>query len=168
MKGHAVCVLIVDTFDDVNLALVRPVVASRPECRPCPANATRHMSQINDDEAAVVRDLALETNTPSSWVLSYVGVVDTNIDLAVVVVDESIMLSVALAEVVGVSVRGRIRSRDEVEHVEEVVRIIVVRAAQGIASYTEANEPSGRKEGREKHDLKLHREVCVTRRDTDT
>lgn len=68
------------------------------------------MGQINDDEAAVVRDLALETNTPSSWVLSYVGVVDTNIDLAVVVVNESIILSVALAEVFGISMRGGIRS----------------------------------------------------------
>lgn len=30
VEGHAVCVLVMDAFDDVDLTLVWPVVASRP------------------------------------------------------------------------------------------------------------------------------------------
>lgn len=142
------------------------------------------MSQINDDETVVVRDLALETDTLSPRVLGNVGIVYANIDQSVVGIDEPLVLSVTLVEVVCISMRGRIRSlrsisagllsprvkcpyRNEVEHVEEVVRVIVVRVTQGIAGYTEVNEPGGCEEGREMHEERVYCKVCATRRDTD-
>ena len=80
------------------------------QCRPCPANTTGHMSQVDDDQTVVVCNLALQTDALSSRVLSNVRVVDTNIDQPVVGVDESLILGITLVEVVCVSMRGRVRS----------------------------------------------------------
>lgn len=96
MKGHRICCLIVDAFNDINFAtatvnntffvtldtrnvLVGPVGTDHPKGRPCPADAARHVIEIQDDETFVVGFLARDSNTGSSSSL-HVCMINTHVD----------------------------------------------------------------------------------------
>jgi hypothetical protein len=73
----------VDAFVDVNLALIGPVGTDHPtvsvsscneegrwrrvQGRPGAAVAARHVGKVGDDESSVVRSLAHDTDTFTSW-----------------------------------------------------------------------------------------------------
>jgi len=51
MKSHGIYYLIADTLNDINLAIVGPVLAECPESRPNTACIARHVSQIGYEKA---------------------------------------------------------------------------------------------------------------------
>lgn len=53
MQGHLVVVVVIHTLDDVDLAVMRPIGAHRPEGRPH-STAVRHALDVENDEAGRV------------------------------------------------------------------------------------------------------------------
>ena len=125
MKGHDVLCVRVDAFDDIDLAIRRPVRSYCPECRPCTTDPTWHMSKIEDDQPMIVGILAGEADTTSTRSRRDIGEVDAHVCCTVVCVDEAGSLSTCLIDVVDISL-GRIRTGEEVKVVEEVIDVVIM------------------------------------------
>ena len=67
MKHHLVDCVLVDTFDDIDLAVDGPCTgAQTPECRPTSASTAGHVLQVNDKETLGVRRFGLDAYTGTS------------------------------------------------------------------------------------------------------
>lgn len=80
MEGKLVRFLVVGSFDDIDLAVVRPIGAYEPEGRPCAADATRHVVEVDDEKSRIVASFAGDTDAWTSTG-SYSSVIDAHSDL---------------------------------------------------------------------------------------
>ena len=53
MEGHGIVVLLIDTLDDVDFAVFRPIGADEPEGWPHAADAAWHVGDVGDEETFV-------------------------------------------------------------------------------------------------------------------
>lgn len=58
MQSHGVVSLIVDAFDDIDLARIRPVGTNHPESWPRSTRTARHVRKIEDHESGIVHSIA--------------------------------------------------------------------------------------------------------------
>jgi hypothetical protein len=103
---------LVDTLDDVDFAVVRPVGAIGPEGRPRATSAAGHVLQVEDKQTGLVRLLALDAHgiTARAVRAEGGGPVNAHVDVAVGEnVDEASALGGCLIDVVHKAV-GRIGS----------------------------------------------------------
>lgn len=68
-------------------------------CRPGPANPTRHMSEVENEQAMIIGLVTDDANTLASAIRRNIGVVDADVDLIIVRVDEARALSSGLINV---------------------------------------------------------------------
>ena len=98
VKYEAVDRVLVDTFDDVNLSLDGPwLAAESPEGRPGTADATRHVLDIENEEALVVLLFSFKSNTfatdvTSVLVIQHGRVVDAKDSITVIVADVALVM----------------------------------------------------------------------------
>lgn len=83
VHSHVVRGLGTDTFDDVDFSVVGPVRAEHPEGRPRPTSTSRHMCEIEDDEAVLVCVFAGYTYTVSTTPRGSVCRIDSHIYLTI-------------------------------------------------------------------------------------
>lgn len=79
LQGHIVGLLVVDTFNNVDLALVWPVWAYHPERRPRATNSTGHVCHIEDEEPRLVALVAGDTYAGAS-AGNHIAAVNTHLD----------------------------------------------------------------------------------------
>ncbi len=126
----------VDPFNDVNLALERPIIADGPKCRPHPASI-RHRLQIQDDETGGVRVLGGNPHPenkrhqgmrrhPDINIRIAIasrrdrgGIVDLECDGTAFYVGKTLLIGFVLTDIVDVSV-SRVGNGVEVEPTAEV------------------------------------------------
>lgn len=107
VKDHLVCLLQVDTLDDINLAVVGPVLTDGPEGGPCAANATRHVLDIDDIQTLCVVLFRLDPYGLTAGPVGVQGVlvVDTHIEAtARSDFDQTRLFSAALVDVRDIAV----------------------------------------------------------------
>lgn len=80
MQGHLVGRLVVDAFDDVDLAVLGPVRAQHPEGGPATADAAGHVGQVEDDQTVSVGVCAFQADGLAAGFAGGVGVVDADVD----------------------------------------------------------------------------------------
>jgi len=119
VEGDLVVVLLVDSLDDVDLSIVRPVVTKGPKSGPSSADASGHVSKIDDQETVSKSSLRLESDRFSSCVACTVSGVDTDVCFSIVRVDETTPLGGSPVYVLNVTVR-RVASGEKVKLVKEV------------------------------------------------
>lgn len=72
----------VDTFDDIKLTILGPVLANSPERRPDTTDTPGHVLDIGNEETLFIILLAADTNRVSAWtiVLQDSSVIDAQVD----------------------------------------------------------------------------------------
>lgn len=144
VQCHVVASLIVDALENVciyqylharmrtviegltDLAVVGPVGADHPECRPSSTDSSRHVLDVNNDQAGIVCLRALNAHGRASMLRGDTGVVYAHVDLSIVIPDQSSIPSIVLVDVIDEAM-GRVRVVEEVELVEEVaVRCVII------------------------------------------
>jgi hypothetical protein len=137
VQCHGVVVLCVHTLNDINLTTIGPAGSNHPVCRPWATGVTRHMVEVeNDETAGVVGFLAGQADTGSTIGLD-VGMIDSDVDLAIRVANQTGVPCWALVNVLDEAV-SRVRFCKEVEHVEKCCRVVVI--LKNIASYAQVDE----------------------------
>lgn len=156
MEGHQVSTVKIDIFDDVNLSANRPGCAL-PKCPkrgPSTANTGRHVGKIKNEKTMVVGSLAGKTDRrTASGVGRIKNIVVINAPLwRTSTFNETAVGGIVVSEVVGVA-QGRVCSSVEVEHVKEVLSIVIF---EGVASRLDQREggADGQNERKGQH---LHR-----------
>lgn len=136
----------VDALEDVDLALVGPVVAVRPERGPGPA-ALGHVSNVGDEEHARIGLAGGDAHrgAPVGGVLG--RVVGAEVDATVLCFGQLGALGSAGAQILNEAV-GRVRLVKEGELVEKVVRVVAGLQGVGIRSRKPAG---GKQEGKLEH-----------------
>ena len=91
----------VDAFQDVDLAVVRPVTAYEPECGPDATDGPGHMGDVGDEETMRIGFVAGDANGVAAGGCGVQGgVINAHVDLVVVGVDKALALGCALGLVV--------------------------------------------------------------------
>lgn len=106
MQGHLVGGILVDTLNDINFAIVRPVGAEHPECGPSSAGASGHVCQVQDHQALGVGVLAGQTDAVATVTASDIAVVYTDVDGATVGTDQTVGRGGGVIDIVHVAVGG--------------------------------------------------------------
>lgn len=106
MEGHGIGGLGIDALDDVDLARVGPVGAKRPEGRPLTAGAAGHMSEVENDEACIVRLFGGDADRVAATAGGNVLTVHAHVDGIVLGADQAGRLSGGLVDVVHIAMSG--------------------------------------------------------------
>ena len=125
VERHEVLRLIVDTFDNVNFAIVGPVGTKGPEGWPGSTNAPGHVAEVDDKQAVGIGLLTFQTNAVTSSSAGNIAVVYADVCNAAVGVDKALALCSALVDIVDVSV-GWVVTGIEVEIVEETCARVIL------------------------------------------
>lgn len=92
MKRECVALVTIHAFDDVDLSIVWPVIAGRPECRPCPT-AEGHVCHVQDVQRVGVICFRDEPHAHSVLIAGEDGgVVDSPSDMIRVTCEQSVLL----------------------------------------------------------------------------
>lgn len=118
VQSHLVGGLVVNTLDDVNFAVVRPIGTDHPERRPGTANTAGHVVQIQDHQTMGIGIGAFQAHTRSARVAGSVYGIDANINGVVSSLDETTAFSSRSVNIVDIPIGG-VRVREEIELVKE-------------------------------------------------
>lgn len=121
VKDDFVCLLQVDTLNDINLTVVGPVLTDGPEGGPCAANTTRHVLDIDDIQSLRVVIFRFDPYRLTAGAVGVQGtlVVDTHIEAtALSDFDQPGLFSEALINVCHIAV-SRVSSVEEIPVIDE-------------------------------------------------
>lgn len=82
MQGHLIDGLLVDTFNDINLAVGRPALADSPKGRPHTTGRSGHVGKVGNQQAMIEIHIRLDASRGPATRAVGVGVVDAKIDVA--------------------------------------------------------------------------------------
>jgi hypothetical protein len=173
VESHVILSLVMDTFENVNLAFIGPVGADRPavSCQygvlclctlerivlnlqrwPGTTNTSRHMLKIKNHERMIVDLVADDSHARTALGARNTRVINTDVDLVLWVnADKALGLSSSLIDILDISM-SRVTLGIKPKVVEEVVALVVV--LQGIIDGVGEAHVYGQKKNRERNGRK--------------
>lgn len=108
-----------------NFTCIGPPRSKQPVRWPYSTNATRHMSNICNEETMGVGLVWRDANRRSSTAWIYSGMVNTHVDLVVAIVDQAQVLSICSVFVIDKAMR-RVSAGIKAETVEKITGVVIV------------------------------------------